>query len=36
LLGEKINRNSQGAFFPRARYALLVVLHGIFAAVKCN
>jgi hypothetical protein len=25
-----------GGFFPRARHAMLAVLHGIFVAVRCN
>jgi hypothetical protein len=40
LVGRKREREREetwsGGFFPRAEYALLAVLHGIFVAVSCN
>jgi hypothetical protein len=33
---EKEREKLQGGFFPRVEHALLAVLHGTFAAVRCK
>jgi hypothetical protein len=36
MVGEKKKEKWQESFFSRAGHALLAVLHGIFAPVRCN